>query len=281
MPEQALNEGAGPYAASKPTRTRWLLLRGLARESRHWGDFPAILSETLRHAGHSADIETLDLPGAGELSKHTAPLSIEATAAAARAHRVARTTARNDAAAPAAPCYLLALSLGGMVANAWTTRWADDFAGCVLINTSLRGYAPFYRRLRPSAYGRLVKILSMRDALAREQSILSLVSNRPDIAAGTAHRWAGIARDRPLSRTTFARQLWAAASYRPRTPTLPLLVLGSRGDRLVHPACSQAIATRWRSDFRQHPDAGHDLPLDDPAWVAAQICAWLDTRDHP
>jgi len=121
----------------------------------------------------------------------------------------------------------------------------------------------------------------MRDALAREQSILSLVSNRPDIAAETAHRWAGIARDRPLSRATFARQLWAAASYRPRTPTLPLLVLGSRGDRLVHPACSQAIATRWRSDFRQHPDAGHDLPLDDPAWVAAQICAWLDTRDRP
>lgn len=238
------------------------------------------LSETLRHAGHQADIETLDLPGTGELNEHTAPLSIQATAAAARVHWISRTAARNAAAAPAVPCYLLALSLGGMVANAWTTRWPNDFAGCVLVNTSLRGYAPFYRRLRPSAYGRLVKILSMRDALAREQSILSLVSNRPDIAAETARNWADIARDGPIARATFARQLWAAANYWPRTPAIPLLVLGSRGDRLVHPACSQTIAARWRSDFRQHPDAGHDLPLDDPAWVAAQICAWLDTRDH-
>jgi pimeloyl-ACP methyl ester carboxylesterase len=121
----------------------------------------------------------------------------------------------------------------------------------------------------------------MRDALAREQSILSLVSNRPDIAAETTHHWAGIARDRHIARATFARQLWAAATYRSRRPSLPTLVLGSLGDRLVHPVCSQAIAKRWRSDFRQHADSGHDLPLDDPAWVAAQICAWLDTRDHP
>ncbi|MBN8956884.1 MAG: alpha/beta fold hydrolase [Rhizobiales bacterium] len=259
---------------------RWLLLRGLAREARHWGDFPTTLSETLRHAGHNAEIETIDLPGTGDLDEHTAPLSIDATAAAARAHWIARTTVRKAEAAPTAPCYLLALSLGGMVANAWTTRWPNDFAGCVLISTSLRGYAPFYRRLRPSAYGRLVKVLSMRDALAREQSILSLVSNRPDIAAETAHSWADIARDRPIARATFARQLWAAATYWPRTPALPTLVLGSLGDRLVQPACSQTIATRWRCDFRQHPDAGHDLPLDDPAWVAAQICAWLDTRRH-
>jgi len=26
--------------------------------------------------------------------------------------------------------------------------------------------------------------------------------------------------------------------------------------------------------LREHPDAGHDLPLDDPQWVITQITQW-------
>jgi pimeloyl-ACP methyl ester carboxylesterase len=264
----------------KPPRARWLLLRGLAREARHWGRFPAILSEALRGIGHDADVETIDLPGTGACNDQPAPLSIGATATAIRDRWMARTAAPNGASMPPTRNYLLAISLGGMVANAWTTRWPADFAGCVMINTSLRGYAPFYRRLRPSAYGPLAAILSKSDALAREQAIVSLISNQPALHAETARDWAAIARDRPVRRATLARQLCAAATYRPQRPTRPTLVLGSLGDRLVHPACSQAIAAGWQADLRLHPDAGHDLPLDAPDWVAAQICAWMTSRDE-
>jgi hypothetical protein len=53
-----------------------------------------------------------------------------------------------------------------------------------------------------------------------------------------------------------------------------MLVLSSAGDQLVDPRCSP----RWRArqvPHAAHPDAGHDLPLDDGAWVAGQVAGWL------
>ena len=41
----------------------WVLLRGLTRESGHWGVLPALLAERLPHAR----VLTIDLPGAGAL----------------------------------------------------------------------------------------------------------------------------------------------------------------------------------------------------------------------
>ncbi|HEY1225998.1 MAG TPA: alpha/beta hydrolase, partial [Ramlibacter sp.] len=53
-----------------------------------------------------------------------------------------------------------------------------------------------------------------------------------------------------------------------------LLLLGSSGDALVDPSCSMELARRWQADLRMHPWAGHDLPLDDAAWVLAQVTRW-------
>jgi pimeloyl-ACP methyl ester carboxylesterase len=50
-----------------------------------------------------------------------------------------------------------------------------------------------------------------------------------------------------------------------------VLLLCSRGDRLVHPDCSRALARRWQCALAEHPDAGHDLALDDADWVVARI----------
>ncbi len=43
------------------TQPTWILLRGLMREQRHWGDFPATLARALP----GASIVTPDLPGNG------------------------------------------------------------------------------------------------------------------------------------------------------------------------------------------------------------------------
>ena len=53
-----------------------------------------------------------------------------------------------------------------------------------------------------------------------------------------------------------------------------------RGDRpiadaLVNPACSRQLAQRWGSHWQEHPNAGHDLPLDAPDWVLAHMLAWV------
>lgn len=53
-----------------------------------------------------------------------------------------------------------------------------------------------------------------------------------------------------------------------------MLVLNSRSDRLVSHLCSEAIARRLNLPLRVHATAGHDLPLDDPQWVAEQIADW-------
>ena len=50
----------------------------------------------------------------------------------------------------------------------------------------------------------------------------------------------------------------------------PLLLLAGAGDRLVDPACSRRLARTWQVPLLEHAQAGHDLPLDDPDWVAHQ-----------
>jgi len=50
-----------------------------------------------------------------------------------------------------------------------------------------------------------------------------------------------------------------------------VLVLTSAHDGLVDTRCSLALARAWRCDIESHPWAGHDLPLDDAAWVIDQV----------
>jgi len=61
---------------------------------------------------------------------------------------------------------------------------------------------------------------------------------------------------------------------RPRTPTL---VLSGSGDRLVAPECSVALEQHLGAVHHRHPTAGHELTLDDPAWVIARVQVWLDS----
>lgn len=77
-------------------------------------------------------------------------------------------------------------------------------------------------------------------------------------------------------RRNLLRQLAAAARFRPdpRPPAVPTLLLAATHDRLVSVECSRAMARAWNVPLREHDDAGHDLPLDDPAWIVGQIAAW-------
>jgi hypothetical protein len=55
-----------------------------------------------------------------------------------------------------------------------------------------------------------------------------------------------------------------------------MLVLAGAGDTLVDPRCSSELAAHWGTELRMHPTAGHDLPLDDGAWVAHEVSRWLE-----
>jgi pimeloyl-ACP methyl ester carboxylesterase len=244
--------------------TTWVLLRGLVREQRHWGDFPALFQQEFP----GENIVTLDLPGNGTLYHYDSPTRVEQMARFCRdelAHRGLKP-----------PYRLLALSLGAMVAVSWCEQAPEDVEACVLINTSLRPFSPFYRRLRPQNYLRMLLALCSGVA-AREQLILRLTSNHKDKQQAALPDWLAWQREFPVTRRNAARQLLAAMRYRApqRKPDLPILVLGSSKDRLVDSRCSQQLAAQWGLNPSLHAAAGHDLPLDDGGWIASTVKVWL------
>ena len=245
----------------------WVLLRGLMREQRHWGRFPNQLAGTVV----GAEVVTPDLPGNGERHALQSPTSVADMVAFCRQDLLARGLRP--------PYSLLALSLGGMVAVDWASRHPDELTRCVLINTSMRPYSRFHERLRWHNYGAIIRQLLDGSVDQQERLILRLTSRYGDATerAGLLQRWLGYQREFPVTRGNALRQLWSAARFRAPAarPTVPLLVLSSAGDQLVDPRCSRRLAEAWQAEHREHPDAGHDLPLDDGAWVAEHIGKWL------
>ncbi|NRR31115.1 alpha/beta hydrolase [Oxalobacteraceae bacterium] len=244
----------------------WILLRGLMREQRHWGRFPQQLAQALP----DARIVTPDLPGNGQ--RH----HMRSANAVAQMVEFCRQDLLERGMAP--PYRLLALSLGGMVAVEWASRYPQEVERCVLINTSMRPFSRFYERLRWPNYPAILGQL-LRGGIERQERLILRLTSRdgathPD--AGLLTRWFAFQREFPVSRPNALRQLWSAARFRAPTarPAVPLLVLAGAGDRLVDHRCSLRLAAAWHTACEVHPDAGHDLPLDDGEWVAAAVARW-------
>lgn len=244
--------------------TTWILLRGLARESRHWGGLPERLQAALPRGDQ---VLALDLPGNGVHWRDRSPLRVQAMLEAVRAQL--------GALGIEPPYAVVAVSLAGMVAMRWAATRADELCACVLVNTSAGGISPPWQRLQPGAAAALTRaaLPGVPPAL-REDAVWRLTSARapdPQVLA----QWTAWATQRPTSRANTLRQLLAAALFRPpRALVVPTLVLCSAGDRLVDRQCSYALARRWNLPLREHPWAGHDLPLDAPQWLVQQVVAW-------
>jgi pimeloyl-ACP methyl ester carboxylesterase len=243
----------------------WILLRGLARESAHWGDFVPLLQTTFP----DAQIKTLDLPGTGRFYRDESPKTIKAIAETVRGHALELGLLQQ-------PVTVLALSLGGMVAWEWLHNHPDDSCGAALLSTSFSGLNPFYERLRWQIYGKFFALMMQRALYKRELAIVQLVNNSRERDGQIAQEWEQIQRERPISLKNMYHQMLAAATYQPSPtkPTQPVLLLNAKGDRLVDPVCSETIQKKWHLELHTHPWAGHDLTVDDGAWVALQLQEW-------
>lgn len=253
------------------TQRHWLLLRGLGRESAHWGDF----LPQLQAAFPQDCINTLDLPGTGRFVDQISPNRIEDIVA------VCRQRALEDGLLQQ-PLILLSLSLGGMVAWQWLQQYPQDASHAVLINSSFASLSPFYQRLRWQVYGCFLSMLARQNVFEQELAIVRIVSNQPDSQKQlVAERWADIRRQRPMTIINVTRQLQAAARYRPSLlrPQQSILLVNSVADRLVSPHCSKAISDHYEIPLYSHPSAGHDLPLDDGQWLIQQLRDWLTGKD--
>jgi pimeloyl-ACP methyl ester carboxylesterase len=235
----------------------WLLLRGLAREQRHWHEFSQRLVERLP----SGRVQLLDVAGTGTERRRRPRPSIE---------WMARDVARRmpDAGADGPSSWgVLGISLGGMIALELCRLLPGRIARAVVVNASSRLSGPA-TRFRPLAAARLAQALLSRDDTRREEIVLELTSR---LALRERSRYARLAaefaRDAPMSPASVLMQLAAAARFSPPPVATPLLLVCSRRDGLVNPRCTRDLATFYGCGFDEHPDAGHDLPLDDPDWL--------------
>jgi pimeloyl-ACP methyl ester carboxylesterase len=260
--------------SGQPAQT-WVLLRGLTREARHWGDMTLLLAQQLEKAdaGTGHQVLTLDLPGNGVAVSRTSPGSVRGMVEAAR-----QQLAANGVQPPYA---LMAMSLGGMVATDWAQRYPGEVARLVLINTSMRPYSRFTERLRPASWPRVTLLaLLWRSARHAERIIHRLTCNREASRDDDLAAWVAIRNSAPVTANSALRQLVAAACFRsaPTPPRCPVLVLSSTADRLVDARCSVALAAAWLAPHYRHPWAGHDLPHDDAPWVAQRVAGWLHQK---
>ena len=243
-----------------------ILLRGLAREAAHWHSFPEQLQKTL---GAQCQLHLIDFPGCGKYYQRPALRSIEAMA----------DHARNEDKIPAAlasgePVFIIGISMGGMVALDWAQRFPRGVNGIVLINSSA-GDQPLFWRLQPAAWPSVLLALVL-PVRRREARVLRMVSNDNVAYQKNLQQWLDIQQQRPITRVTILKMLRAAAKFCPRKEgSVRGLVLTSRGDRMVSPRASDAIAQRFQWPLVDHPHAGHDLPMDDARWVVQEIQRWI------
>jgi len=213
----------------------------------------------------------LDLPGFGTESDRPSPFSIEKIVDDLRARWL---ELRKD---PSESWCLLAVSLGGMVAMNWTSRYSKDFKGLVLINSSAAGVSPVYHRLRPQNYPKIASLFLSKDLESREKAILEMTTNlSEDALRSLARKHAAFSKT--VRKKDALAQIVAALRFKtPKSIPVPVMVLGAKGDRLVDVSCSEKIARRFNARIEIHETANHDLATDDGDWIGDKLKDWVQS----
>lgn len=246
-------------------RENWLLLRGLAREQRHWGSFPEVFESTVP----GAKVHCLDLPGVGTEHRRGSPLTIDGITGDLR-RRWSLLKAEHEG-----PWSLLAVSLGGMVSMHWGAKHGGDFQSLVVINSSTRDLSRPLERLKVEAIPSLARAMMEEDPITREKVILGFTSRERARHEEAARRAAELLKDAPIRRSTALSQLAAAATFRtPARIETPMLFLAGGADGMVDPVCALRLARHFSAPLHVHPTGGHELSLDAPEWIAEQVANW-------
>lgn len=233
-----------------------ILLRGLVRESRHWGNFPKQLESAIA----DSTILTPEIQGVGRYINTSSPDNLIDMIEFMR-EQIKEHLGKDS--------IIMAMSLGGMIAKQWTEKYPDDFSKMILINTSYKGINPLLHRLKPSAIFQFLNIFITPHMGMREKKILDLVSNVPKKRDSILPEWIEIQKDAPVARESFINQIKAALKFQPSSqkPSLETLLIASKKDRLCDYNCTVKLSQLWNVPLKLHQSAGHDIPLDAPEWL--------------
>lgn len=245
----------------------WLLVRGLSRETRHWAEFP----EHLRKTFPNSTVHVLELPGVGQKFKSPSPAKIENFVEDLRAD-----FSKIKQQHPGQKWGLICVSLGGMIGLSWSDTYPGDFEYLVTINSSGANLSWPWQRLSPKALKKIAKLFFRNDLKEREKTILELTTHMTPLTQDLIEKWASYAQEYPLKREVFLKQVYAASVFKvpERIQPKSLFLVGAK-DELTNPACSKSLAEHFDSPLEVHPNAGHDLPLEDPKWICEKIKNWI------
>lgn len=227
-------------------------------ESYHWWDFLPQLQKRFPHDS----LHTADILGNGPFFNKRTPLSVGRNIQALR-----------EQVPSEGKKILFGFSLGGMLALEWAHRHPDEVDSLILVNCSLNNSA-FYKRITPSSLYHIFRSGLESDTQKREEAILRMTTAQlpRERISEIAQDWGRRGKEHPVRPTNFLWQLGVATLIPQRKePPAPVLILSSGKDRVVHPDCSRKIARNWNVPLNFHPDAGHDLTLDDPQWVLQHV----------
>lgn len=240
---------------------KWIAIRGLVRGNGHWGDFP----EIFKIRDSELDIELLEIPGNGTRNIEETPLDATEVIAQIKLHsRIVREGQKFN---------LMGISLGGMLALKWAELYPNEIQRVVVINTSLRQFSPLLKRLKFHQLKNLFRAIKEKAVRRREFIMLEIASNNPERSKKFINELAQFSKRYPVTLKNFMRQLILASRLRIVTDKfeVPIKVLCAANDQMVDWSCSRIIAEHFSLPIEVHPTAGHDIPLDDPEWVAKKM----------
>jgi len=198
----------------KSDSVTFYLLRGIGRESGHWG---TRVPDAIRAKIPLARFVFMDLPGAGRYHDKSALPTVEKMADFLRSQHQPYLDSISSRKV------ILATSLAGNVALEWINTYPTDFHGAVLICSSLKGICKNKERVRPEAKKDFVDIFLMDDIEKRERAFLSINSNLNTENDSLLTSWVALQSQHPVSKGALLRQTVAGMVYKP----CKLVVIGS------------------------------------------------------
>jgi pimeloyl-[acyl-carrier protein] methyl ester esterase len=249
----------------------YFFIRGLIRSQFHWHQFPAYFERIVQQQSLNSTSVFFDIPGNGHRYQEVTPFSIADITddINKQIHQYLTIHNIDSSTHSRSRFHLVGISMGGMIAADLISRSNVNFASVHIINSSFANLSPFWQRMKlPAVINLMANIWQIG---TRERAILKWTSNTPS-SLNLVPEWIKETEKHPLSLRNGFAQLWAASHYFVDSQAnANSIVYCSRKDRLVSWTCSETLARFWQVPLESNLEAGHDLSLDNPQWLAEKI----------
>ena len=199
----------------KERMINFYLLRGMSRESAHWGCF----QNTLEMHFPGQTIVQMDLPGFGQLNNINSPKNMEDIIKVLKTSYYVNSESIN---------ILIASSFAANVALKWGSQHAQDFHGLILLSPSIKGICTFTERVQPRSWFNGFMILFHPSEMYREKKLLQINMNQKEMQHELLQEWKHIRRIRPFKHKNVIRQILIAKNFEmPKIrEDIPILICG-------------------------------------------------------